>query len=80
MNNDRIMERLEQYGGLIMLTTNLIDVINPAFTRHLPFHVPFARPRPTNASPCGASIYPPPCPWQLTSIWTASPHYQRPTL
>ncbi|MFT7579552.1 MAG: hypothetical protein ACI9MR_001218 [Myxococcota bacterium] len=39
-----LLQRLEQYQGFVILTTNLKEVIDPAFTRRLTFHIEFQRP------------------------------------
>jgi AAA+ superfamily predicted ATPase len=39
-----LMQRMEVYSGLVILTTHSIDVIDPAFLRKLQFSVPFKEP------------------------------------
>ena len=45
LETNYLLQRLETYQGVIVVTTNLSDVIDPAFQRRMDIVVPFPRPR-----------------------------------
>ena len=68
-----LLQRMDAFDGLVVLTTNLRQNIDAAFLRRMDFVVEFALPDAGHRSGCGGCTCPGAFGWRRTWTWRCSP-------
>eukprot|EP00178_Gracilaria_changii_P026024 TRINITY_DN79959_c0_g1_i1.p1 TRINITY_DN79959_c0_g1~~TRINITY_DN79959_c0_g1_i1.p1 ORF type:complete len:141 (-),score=21.61 TRINITY_DN79959_c0_g1_i1:10-408(-) len=62
MDTGLLLYHMERYPGVVILTTNVVDNIDPAFFRRIKFVVKFEMPTPNDREKLWKSLIPTECP------------------